>query len=124
VVHGIFLAHLLGLTVFFHNLSPSLLWPASGSYTFHFIIHAFITQSFLSFLKTCPYHHKLRWHGQVLRKDESDWVKKCMDYEVEGVRPRGRPKKIWECSDRKRLGCQTRQIFKKDPTDHRKWRKL
>ena len=22
-------------------------------------------------------------------------LKKCMNYEVEGVRPRGRPKKIW-----------------------------
>jgi len=27
-----------------------------------------------------------------LRKDENDWVKKCMDFEVEGVRPRSRPK--------------------------------
>ena len=31
----------------------------------------------------------------VLRKDENDWVKKCMDFEVEGVRPRGRQKKAW-----------------------------
>jgi len=23
------------------------------------------------------------------------WVKKCMEYGVEGVRPRGRPKKTW-----------------------------
>jgi len=29
----------------------------------------------------------------VLVKGENDWVKKCMDYEVEGVRPRCRPKK-------------------------------
>jgi len=34
----------------------------------------------------------LRWYAHVLRKDENDWVKKCIDYEVEGVRPRGRPK--------------------------------
>ena len=26
---------------------------------------------------------------------KSDWVKKCMKYEVEGTRPRGRPKKTW-----------------------------
>ena len=25
----------------------------------------------------------------------NDWVKKCMEYEVEGARPRGRPKKTW-----------------------------
>jgi len=31
----------------------------------------------------------------VLRKEDNDWVKKCMEYEVEGARPRGRPKKTW-----------------------------
>jgi len=29
----------------------------------------------------------------VLRKDKNDWVKKCIDYEAEGVRRGGRPKK-------------------------------
>ena len=32
----------------------------------------------------------------VLRKDENGWVTKCMDFEVDGVRPRGRPKKTWD----------------------------
>jgi len=41
---------------------------------------------------TAVQQHRLSWYGYVLRKDESDWVKKCMDYEVEDVRPRGRPK--------------------------------
>ena len=31
--------------------------------------------------------NRLRWYGHVLRKD--DWVKKCMEHEVEGSRPRG-----------------------------------
>jgi len=31
----------------------------------------------------------------VLRKEDNDWVKKFMEYEVEGARPRGRPKKTW-----------------------------
>ena len=35
------------------------------------------------------------WHGHVLRKDDNDWVKKCMNYEVIGVRLRDRPKKTW-----------------------------
>ena len=38
--------------------------------------------------------NRLRWYGPVLRKD-NDWVKKCMEYEMEGARPRGRPKKTW-----------------------------
>jgi len=32
----------------------------------------------------------------VLRKDDDDWVKKCMEHEVKGSRPRGRPKKTWK----------------------------
>jgi len=39
--------------------------------------------------------NRLRWYGHVLRKDDDDWVKKCMEYEVEGPRPRGRPKRTW-----------------------------
>jgi len=30
--------------------------------------------------------NRLRWYAHVLRKD--DWEKKCMEYEVEGPRPR------------------------------------
>jgi len=35
-----------------------------------------------------------KWYGHVSQK-EDNWVKKCMEYEVEGARPRGRPKKTW-----------------------------
>ena len=28
--------------------------------------------------------NRLRWYGHVLRKEDSDWVKKCMEYEVRG----------------------------------------
>jgi len=34
--------------------------------------------------------NRLRWYEHVLQKDD-DWVKKCIAYEVEGPRPRGRP---------------------------------
>ena len=37
--------------------------------------------------------NRLRWYSHVLRKDDDDWVKKCMEHEVEGSRPRGRPGK-------------------------------
>jgi len=33
--------------------------------------------------------------GHMLRKEDNDWVKKCMEYHLESVRPRGRPKKTW-----------------------------
>ena len=39
--------------------------------------------------------NRLCWYGHVLRKDD-DWVKKCMEYEVGGSRPRGRPKRTWK----------------------------
>ena len=29
------------------------------------------------------------------RKEDDYWVKKCIEYEVEGPRPRGRPKRTW-----------------------------
>jgi len=28
--------------------------------------------------------NRLRWYGHVLQKEDTDWVKKCMEYEVEG----------------------------------------
>jgi len=34
--------------------------------------------------------NRLRWYGHVLRKEDNDWVKKCMEYQVEGARPKGR----------------------------------
>ena len=40
--------------------------------------------------------NRLRWYGQVLRKDDSEWVKKCMDFVVEVVRPLCRPKRTWK----------------------------
>jgi len=37
--------------------------------------------------------NRLHRYGHVLCKEDYDWVKKCMEYEVEGPRPRGRPKR-------------------------------
>ena len=36
------------------------------------------------------WQNRLRWYGHVLRNKDNDYVKKCMEYEVEGARPRGR----------------------------------
>jgi len=31
--------------------------------------------------------NRLRWYRHVLRKEENDWVKKFIEYEVGGARP-------------------------------------
>ena len=51
--------------------------------------------------------NRLRWYGHVLRKD-NDWVKKYMEYEAEGPRPRGRPKRTWREVVEK--DCQARKM--------------
>ena len=38
---------------------------------------------------------RLRWFRHVERKDDNDWVKRCITWEVEEIRQRGRPKKTW-----------------------------
>jgi len=52
----------------------------------------------------------------------NDWVKKCMEYEVEGSRPRGRPKRTWR--EVVENDCQARKLNKEDAVDHSRWRKL
>jgi len=52
--------------------------------------------------------NRLRWYGHVLRKDDDDWVKKCMHYEVEGLRLRGRSKRTWK--EVVREDCKTRKL--------------
>jgi len=50
--------------------------------------------------------NRLCWYGHVLQKEDDDWVKKCMEYEVESPRPRGRPKKTRVVPDHRPLnGC-------------------
>jgi len=65
--------------------------------------------------------NRLHWYGHVLRKDD-DWVKKCMEYEVEGPRPRGRPKRTWR--EVVREDCQACKLNTEDAMDRSKWRKL
>ena len=66
--------------------------------------------------------NRLRWYGHVLRKDDDDWVKKCMEHEVEGSRPRVRPKKTWK--EVVREDCQACKLNKEDAMDRCKWRKV
>jgi len=66
--------------------------------------------------------NRLRWYGHVWRKDDDDWVKKCMEHEVEGSRPRVRPEKTWK--EVVREDCQARKLNKEDAMDRCKWRKM
>ena len=62
---------------------------------------------------------RLRWFGHVERKD--DWVKCCITWEVEGIRPRGRLIKTrWDCvkNDMESLG-----LSQKDAQSRNKWRR-
>ena len=38
---------------------------------------------------------RLRWFGHVKRREEGNWVRRCMDMEIEGKNPKGRPKLTW-----------------------------
>ena len=65
--------------------------------------------------------NRLRWYGHVLQKEDNDWVKKCMEYEVEGARPRGRPKKTWR--EIVENDCQVHKLNREDAMDCNRWRK-
>jgi len=66
--------------------------------------------------------NRLRWYGHVLRKEDTDWVKKCMEYEVEGSRPRGRPKRTQ--TEVVQKDCQARSLNREDAMDRGRWKKL
>jgi len=59
--------------------------------------------------------NSLQWYGHVLQKEDTDWVKKCIEYEVEGSRPRARPKSMWREVMQK--DCQARNLNREDAMD-------
>ena len=61
--------------------------------------------------------NRLRWYGHVMRKEDPDWVKN-----VEGSRPRGRPKRTWREVVQK--DCQARNLNREDAMDRSRWKKL
>jgi len=48
-------------------------------------------------------------------------VKKCIEYEVEGARPRGIPKRT--CTEIVEKDCQAHRLNREDAMDHNRWRK-
>ena len=57
----------------------------------------------------------------MLQKEDKDWLKKCMEYEMEGARPRGRPKKTWREIVEK--DCRAHGLKREDAMDRSRWRK-
>jgi len=51
----------------------------------------------------------------VLRKEDNDWVTKCMEYEVDGARQRGRSKKTW--TEIVEKDCQARELNRENAMD-------
>jgi len=55
------------------------------------------------------------WCGYVLRKKDNDWVKNCMEYEVEGARAKGRHQRTW--SEVVQKDYQSRKFNREDAVD-------
>jgi len=43
----------------------------------------------IDYIILVPQQNSLRWYEHVLQNKDTDWMKKCMEYEVEGSRPTG-----------------------------------
>jgi len=66
--------------------------------------------------------NRLWWYEHVLRKEDTDWVNKCMEYELEGSRPRGRPKRTWR--DVVQKDSQVDKLNRDDAMDRCRQKKL
>ena len=62
---------------------------------------------------------RLRWYRHVMRKRDEDWVKKCMEFRVEGI-PFGRPRRTW--LESVEADIAELEIDKEDANDRKKWR--
>ena len=66
--------------------------------------------------------NRLRWLGPVLRKDESDWVRREMEMNVEGSRGRERPINTWLKMVEEEMWV--RGLTRGDAENRVKWRRL
>ena len=64
---------------------------------------------------------RLRWYGQVMRKSDEDWMKKCMEFIVEGRKPVGRPRRTW--LESVEADMAELEIDEEDVHDRKKWRR-
>ena len=76
-----------------------------------------VCHHFITFVTSLIYCASMVW-ACVLRKEDADWVKECMEYEVGGPRP----KRTWR--EVVKEDSQARKLNKEDAMDGSKWRKL
>ena len=67
----------------------SIMWKRNSSQ------HSLYNDSWVETITTVIRSGRLRWYGHVIKKSDEDWVKKCMEYRVEGRRPVERPRWTW-----------------------------
>ncbi|VDO67406.1 unnamed protein product [Haemonchus placei] len=65
---------------------------------------------------------RLRWFGHVLRRPQSRPIREAMEFEAQGKRPRGTPKKRWRDVIKKDLA--EAKVKAEDAVDRMKWRRL
>ena len=65
---------------------------------------------------------RLRWYGHVKRREEDHVLRRALEMEVEGARPRGRPKKTWKrCveEDMRQINIREENV-----NNRREWQRL
>ena len=65
---------------------------------------------------------RLRWFGHVRRRKESSWLRRCMDMEIEGRNPKGRPKLTWKQvvrQDLRMMGAEEEDVLDRDYWSYR-----
>ena len=63
-----------------------------------------------------------RWYGHVMSKRDEEWVKKCMEFRVEGRTPVERPRRTWLKMKSVEADMSELEIDKEDVHDRKKWR--
>jgi len=66
--------------------------------------------------------NRLQWFGHMLQKADNNWVKKCVEYEVEGSSPRSRLMSSWREVVQKHY--QVGELNREDAMYRSRWRKL
>ena len=72
-------------------------------------------------ITVCMRRNRLRWYGHMVRKEESDWVKRAWSgWNIESRRPRGRPKKTWDATIKE--DCSQLRLNREDAKNRAVWR--